>query len=81
MQIENVICTLLGVIVGGGAVALLWMISPDFADAERYRWLKATTKTFTNDAGERINVRDCPEHWDKAIDRARATQAAKQRGV
>jgi glycerol uptake facilitator-like aquaporin len=77
MEIEYVISSLLGAIFGGCLVAFLWMLSPDFADAERYRWLKATTNTVTHSDGQRIDVRNDPELWDKAIDAARA-QEAKQ---
>lgn len=49
-------------------------------DAARYRWLRATTNTVTNSDGERIDVRNQPEVWDKAIDAALAAQA-KQGGV
>lgn len=41
------------------------------ADAERYRWLRATTNTATNSKGERIDVRNMPDRWDAAIDAAR----------
>lgn len=41
------------------------------ADAERYRWLRATTNTATNSKGERIDVRNMPDRWDAAIDKAR----------
>ncbi|WP_162989504.1 hypothetical protein [Comamonas sp. lk] len=72
MELEHWIVGILGFLFGGLSVAFLWMRSPDFADAERYRWLKATTKTCTNDAGERIDVRNMPEAWDAAIDKQRA---------
>jgi hypothetical protein len=39
-------------------------------DAERYRWLRATTNTVTNSKGERIDVRNMPAEWDAAIDAA-----------
>ena len=39
-------------------------------DAARYRWLRSTTNAFTNDAGQRINVKLDPEAWDAAIDAA-----------
>ena len=44
-------------------------------DAARYRWLRATTNTVTNSDGKRIDVRNQPEVWDKAIDAALAAQA------
>lgn len=40
-------------------------------DAARYRWLRSTTNTFTNDAGERIDVKLHPEQWDAMIDAQR----------
>ena len=49
-------------------------------DAARYRWLRATTNTVTNSDGKRIDVRNQPEVWDKAIDAALAAQA-KQGGA
>lgn len=47
------------------------------ADARRYQWLRTTTNSFTNDAGERINVRLNPEAWDAAIDQAMAEKGGK----
>lgn len=38
-------------------------------DAERYRWLRATTN-WASSKGERIDVRNNPELWDSAIDAA-----------
>lgn len=46
-------------------------------DAARYRWLRATTNTVTNGDGERIDIRNQPELWDKAIDAAIAAQATQ----
>ena len=36
-------------------------------DAERYRWLRATTK-WASSLGERVDVRNNPKLWDAAID-------------
>ena len=41
----------------------------DHADAERYRWLRRETNWFSNNSGERIEVRAEPHLWDDAIDR------------
>ena len=78
MEIEHWIVAGLGFLFGGLSVGLLWMRSPDFADAERYRWLKSTTNYVTS-KGKRIDVRDQPELWDSAIDAQRA--AAKGDGA
>ena len=43
MELEHYICMALGALFGGLAVLIFWMCSPDGADAERYRWLKATS--------------------------------------
>lgn len=40
------------------------------ADAERYRWLRATTNWVTSN-GERVDVRNNPGLWDTAIDAAK----------
>lgn len=76
MELEHYICLALGAIGGMLAVMFAWMRSPDFEDAERYRWLKATTNFVTNSSGERIDVRGQAGIWDAAIDRQRA--AAQQ---
>ena len=39
-------------------------------DAGRYRWLRSTTNFVTSSRGEKIDVRNCPDEWDEAIDRA-----------
>ena len=39
------------------------------ADAERYRWLRATTN-WASSKGERVDVRNNPGLWDSAIDAA-----------
>lgn len=43
------------------------------ADAARYRWLRRTTN-FATGKGGRIDVRDNPELWDRAIDAAIAKE-------
>lgn len=43
-------------------------------DVARYRWLRETTNTFTNNAGERINVKLHPEEWNAFIDKAMKEQ-------
>jgi hypothetical protein len=48
------------------------------ADALRYRWLRRATNTFTNDDGERINVKLEPAQWDAAIDKWLAAEKAKE---
>ena len=45
------------------------------ADAERYRWLRKTTNFVTSN-GERVDVRNNPELWDKSIDDCIAKAAA-----
>lgn len=67
----------LGVLGGGLAVLVLWMRSPDGMDAERYRWLKATTNHVTS-GGERIDIRGRADEWDAIIDKQRAQ--AQQKG-
>ena len=57
----------------------------DAQDAARYRWLRSTTNWASNSSNERIDVRNCPELWDAAIDAAinakeRATHCIKQGG-
>lgn len=72
MELEHCIVAGLGFVAGMLVVLLVWMRSPDFADAERYRWLKATTNFVTNGSGERIDMRGMPGVWDEGIDRQRA---------
>lgn len=45
------------------------------ADAERYRWLRATTN-WASSNGERVDVRNKPELWDSAIDASIAKERA-----
>ena len=57
----------------------------DAQDAARYRWLRSTTNWASNSSNERIDVRNCPELWDAAIDAAinakeRAAHGIKQGG-
>lgn len=40
------------------------------ADAKRYQWLRSTTNFVTSSKGEKIDVRNCPDEWDNAIDAA-----------
>lgn len=42
-------------------------------DAARYRWLRATTNHVTR-GDERIDIRNCPDEWDHAIDSALAEE-------
>jgi hypothetical protein len=42
----------------------------DSLDAARYRWLRSTTNYVTSKLGGKIDVRNCPEDWDAAIDAA-----------
>lgn len=42
----------------------------DAQDAARYRWIRSTTNWASNSSNERIDVRNCPELWDAAIDAA-----------
>ena len=48
-------------------------------DAERYRWLRATTN-WASSNGERIDVRNNPELWDSAIDAAMLAASPAQKG-
>jgi len=43
-------------------------------DAKRYRWLRSTTNSFTNNDGDRIDVKQFPEQWDATIDAAIAKE-------
>ncbi|WP_280189027.1 hypothetical protein [Delftia sp. PS-11] len=76
MDLNYLIAMGLGALGGGLAVFVLWMRSPDGVDAERYRWLKATTNHVTSN-GERIDVRGKAGAWDEIIDKQRA-QAHKE---
>lgn len=50
----------------------LYTAPPPTAEVEkkaaRYDWLRKTTNYFTNDAGERVDVKLHPEQWDAMID-------------
>lgn len=48
-------------------------------DAERYRWLRATTN-WASSNGERIDVSNNPELWDSAIDAAMLAASPAQKG-
>ena len=57
----------------------------DAQDAAWYRWIRSTTNWASNSSNERIDVRNCPELWDAAIDAAinakeRAAHCIKQGG-
>ena len=59
----------------GGSVTVLEQLQRMAKDAERYRWLRSTTNYVTSN-GERVDVRDNPELWDRAIDAGIAKAAA-----
>lgn len=77
MDISHWIAMGLGFLAGISAVLIAWMLSPDGMDAERYRWLKATTNHVTSN-GERIDIRGRADEWDAIIDKQRAAAGKEQ---
>lgn len=77
MDISHWIVMALGFLGGVIAVLLAWMLSPDGMDAERYRWLKATTN-FVTSGDERIDIRGRADEWDAIIDKQRAAAGKEQ---